>query len=322
MKLSHFLLGAAALFASAAACAQGTYPNKSIRLVIPSTPGGGTDFIGRTLAQKLAESTGWTVVAENRPGAAGTLGLSEVAHAAPDGYELVIGQTASMSLAPWLMKLNFDPVKDLTPVASAVDSPQVLLVSGESPYKTWADFVKAAKASAAKPLAFGTSGIGSVAQIIGVKLQETSGFTLQHVPYKGSAPAIADLLGGHVDLAGTSLTSGFGMMKSNRARALVVTSAQRAAAFPDVPTMKELGYAEASKSEWLGVLGPKGLPAAIADRLHTEINKVLAKPEVRTAIQAQGQDPRILTRAEFATMVRTDNETSRDIIKKAGIKLE
>lgn len=321
MKITQLLFSAAALLASTAAFAQSSYPAKPVRIIIPSTPGGGTDFIGRTLAQKLSESTGWTVVPENRPGAAGTLGLSEVAHAAPDGYDLVIGQTASMSLAPWLMKLNFDPVKDLTPVASAVDSPQVLLVADNSPYKTWAEFVKAAKGNP-KPFAFGTSGIGSVAQIIAVKLQETSGFTLQHIPYKGSTPAIADLLGGHVDLAGTSLTSGFAMMQSGRARALVVTSAQRPAAFPNVPTMTELGFGDASKTEWLGVLGPKGLPAAIADRVHDEINKVLAKPDVKAAIQAQGQEPRIQSRAEFANMVRSDNESSRDIIRKAGIKME
>lgn len=322
MKTISRLLAALFCTVAATAHAQDAFPNKAIRIVIPSTPGGGTDFIGRTLATKLAESTGWTVVPENRPGAAGTLGLNEVSHARPDGYELVIGQTASYSLAPWLMKLSFDPVKDLTPVAYAVDSPQVLLVSENSPYKTWADFVKAAKASPGKPFAFGTSGTGSVAQVVGEKIQEVSGFKLQHIPYKGSTPAIADLMGGHVDLAGTSVTSALGQLQGGKVRALVATSSKRPTVFPTIPTLAELGYANAAMVEWLGVFGPKDLPAAIADKLNAEINKVLQKPDVRSSIQGQGQEPRPETRAAFANMVRADSASAREIIRKAGIKGE
>jgi tripartite-type tricarboxylate transporter receptor subunit TctC len=220
------------------------------------------------------------------------------------------------------MKLNFDPVNDLTPIASAVDSPQVLLVAENSPYKTWADFMKAAKDAPSKPMSFATSGTGSVAQIVGEKIQEASGFKLQHIPYKGSTPAIADLLGGHVDLAGTSVTSALGMLQGGRVRALVATSAKRPTVFPTIPTLAEAGFGNAAMVEWLGVFGPKDLPAPIADRLHAEINKVLQKPDVRAAIQAQGQEPRVETRAAFAAMVRADNQGARDIIKKAGIKGE
>lgn len=302
--------------------AQDSWPAKAVRIIIPSTPGGGTDFIARTLAQKLTEGAGWTIVPENRPGAAGTLGLAETARARPDGYELVIGQTANVSLAPWLMKLNFDPVKDLLPVAMAVEAPMVLLVNENSPYKTWADFLKAAKADPARPMSFATSGTGSTAQVAGEMLQEASGFKLQHVPYKGSTPAIADLMGGHVDLAGTSVASALPMLQGGKVRALAVTSGKRSSALPNVPALSELGYPKLAVVEWYGVFAPAGTPAAVADRLNAEVNKVLQREDVRKAILAQGQEPKPDSRAAFATMVRADNAMSKDIIAKAGIKLE
>ncbi|WPB56386.1 tripartite tricarboxylate transporter substrate binding protein [Xylophilus sp. GOD-11R] len=300
------------------------YPTKTIRLIIPSTPGGGTDFIARTLSVKLAESAGagWTLVPENRPGAAGTLGLAETARAKPDGYDLVIGQTANVSLAPWLMKLSFDPAKDLTPVALAVEAPMVLAVAENSPYKTWADLLAFAKANPSKPLNFGTSGTGSVAQVAAEQIQDKSGFKLQHVPYKGSAPALADLMGGHLDLAGTSLASALPLLQSGKIRALAVTSAKRATALPNAPALSELGYPGFNMVEWYGVFGPANLPPAIADRLNAEVNKVLQRPEVRTVILGQGQEPRPESRAAFAAMVKSDNQTSQAIIAKAGIKLE
>ena len=301
--------------------AQEWQPTKPIRMVIPSTPGGGTDFIGRILSSKLSELPGWRVVPENRPGAAGTLGLSDAARAKPDGYELVIGQTANVALAPWLMSLSFDPIKDLTPIASAVEAPMVLLVNESSPHKTWANFVNAAKASG-KPVSFGTSGTGSVAHVAGILLQDAAGIKLQHVPYKGSSPAIADLMGGHVELAGTSVASALSLVQSGKVRALAVTSQKRSQAMPAVPTLAELGYANFHMVEWYGVFAPPNLPPAIAERLNAEINKVLQKAEVRNALVAQGQDPRVESRSAFAAMVKGDNLKSREIVAHAGIKLD
>lgn len=320
MKTITKLAGAFAIAAIAisSVAQEAAWPSKPIRLLIPSTPGGGTDFIGRTLAHKLGES-GWTVVPENRPGAAGTLGLSETARAKADGYEIVVGQTANVALAPWLMKLTFDPAKDLTPIALAVEAPMVLLVNDGSPYKTWADFLKAAKA---KPMSFATSGTGSVAHVAGEVVQDASGFKMQHVPYKGSAPAIADLMGGHVDLAGTSVASALPLLQGGKLRALAVTSAKRSAALPDVPALSELGYPKFNMVEWYGVFAPAAIPAATADKLNAEINKVLQRADVKAAILAQGQEPKSMSRASFAAMVKTDNQTSRDVIAKAGIKLE
>ncbi len=299
------------------------YPSgRPIRMIIPSAPGGGTDFIGRTLSQKIADATGWSIVADNRAGASGTLGLAELARARPDGHDLAIGQAANVSLAPWLMKLNFDPVKDLMPIALAVEAPMVLTVPADSPFKTWDDFVKAAKAQPSNPPSFATSGNGSVAQIAGEKLQEASNFKMQHLAYKGSAPALADLAGGHVHLAGTSVTSALSLLQSGKVRALVVTSEKRSAALPDVPALAELGHPKFHYVEWYGVFAPAGTPAAIADRLHAEVNKALQRSEVRSAIQAQGQEPRTESRETFAAMVAEDSRAAKAIIEKAGIKLE
>jgi tripartite-type tricarboxylate transporter receptor subunit TctC len=313
-------VGLVVSFAAAVVGAQDAWPSKPIRMVIPSTPGGGTDYIGRTLSTKIGEATGWSVVPDNRPGAAGTLGLSELARARPEGYELAIGQTANVALAPWLMKLTFDPAKDLTPIALAVEAPMVLLVNVSSPNRTWADFVKAAKGD--KPLSFATSGTGSVAHVAGEVLQEAAGFKLQHVAYKGSTPAITDLMGGHVDLAGTSVASALTLVKAGKVRALAVTSAKRSQAMPDVPTLAELGYPSFHMVEWYGVFAPANLPPAVADRLNAEVNKVLQRPDVRNAIIAQGQEPRAESRAAFAAMVRTENLNAKDVIARAGIKLE
>ena len=298
------------------------YPGQSIRMIIPSTPGGGTDFIARTLSIKLGEATGWNLVPENRAGAAGTLGLTEVARAKPDGLELVVGQTANVSLAPWLMKLGFDPVKDLVPIAIVVEAPMVLSVAADSPFRTWQDFVKAAKARPGQPPNYGTSGIGSVAQVACEVVQERSGFRMQHVPYKGSTPAIADLMGGHLDLTGTSVASALPLLKSGRIRALAVTSARRSAALPDVPTLAEAGYPNFDMVEWYGVFGPAGMSPAVVDLLNREINKVVQRPDVRSAILAQGQEPRSETQPVFASMVKSDSQVSQGVIAKAGIKLE
>jgi tripartite-type tricarboxylate transporter receptor subunit TctC len=306
---------------SPGAAAQEWQPTKPIRMVIPSTPGGGTDFIGRILSAKLSEVPGWRVVPENRPGAAGTLGLAEVARAQPDGYELVIGQTANVALAPWLMKLSFDPVKDLTPIAFAVEAPMVLLVNTSSASKTWPELANSAKTSG-KPITFATSGTGSVAHVAGVLLQDAAGIRLQHVPYKGSTPAIADLMGGHVELAGTSVASAISLVQSGKVRALAVTSQKRSQVMPNVPALAELGYPNFHQVEWYGVFAPPNLPPAIAERLNKEINKVLQQPEVRNAIVAQGQEPRAETRAAFAAMVRNDNLKAKEVVSHAGIKLE
>jgi len=297
------------------------YPARPIRMIIPSTPGGGTDFTGRQIATKLAELNGWNVVPDNRPGAGTALGLAEAARAKPDGYELVIAQSDNVSLIPLLLKVAYDPIKDLTPIALCAVTPLVILVKENSPYKTLPDLLKAAKAQPGK-LTYGTSGTGGGVHIAMELLQLTAGVKMQHVPYTGSTPALADLLGGHLDFAGSSISSAAGMIHSGKVRALAVTSAKRNASLPDVPAVAEFGYKDFNAISFYGVMGPAGIPAPIVARLNADINKVLQRPEVKSAFQAQGFDAGGGTPEEFAALIRADIQKSREIITTAGIKVE
>ena len=319
MNRRDFTLLAAGL-ASIPAWAQ-AWPAKPIRMIIPSTPGGGTDFTGRQIATKLAELNGWSVVPDNRPGAGTALGLAEAARAKPDGYELVIAQSDNVSLIPLLLKVAYDPIKDLTPIALCAVTPLVILVNDNSPYKTLPDLIKAAKAQPGR-LTYGTSGTGGGVHIAMELLQLTAGVKMQHVPYKGSTPALADLMGGHLDFAGSSISSAAGMIHSGKVRALAVTSAKRNASLPNVPAVAEFGYKDFNAISFYGVMGPAGIPAPIVARLNADINKILLRPEVKAAFQAQGFDAGGGTPEEFAALIRADIQKSREIITTAGIKVE
>lgn len=313
-----------ALLALAAACglaqAQG-YPTKSIRVIIPSTPGGGTDFIGRLVSTKLAEVNGWTVVPDNKPGAGTALGLAEAARSNNAGYDLVVAQTDNVSLIPLLLKVAYDPVKDLTPVALVATTPMVLIVPENSPYKTLADVIKAAKAEPGK-ISYGTSGTGGSVHIALELLQSAAGIKMQHVPYKGSSPALADLLGGHLQFAGSSISSAASLLHAGKIRALAVTSPKRNPALPDVPTVAEFGYKDFSVVSYYGIMAPAGLPQPVLVRLNTDLNKILQRPDVRTALLGQGLEPSPVSAEEFGALIKADIQKSRAIIANANIKVE
>lgn len=297
------------------------WPTRPIRLIIPSTPGGGTDFTGRLLSTRLSELNGWSVVPDNRSGAGTALGLAEAARAKPDGYELVIAQSDNVSLIPLLMKVAYDPVRDLTPIALTAVTPLVVIVNDSSPFRTLADLIRAAKAEPDK-LTYGTSGTGGGVHIAMELLQLTAGCKMQHVPYKGSAPALADLLGGHLSFAGSSISSAATMIHSGKIRALAVTSTRRNASLPDVPTVAESGYKDFSAVSFYGVMGPAGIPAPLVARLNADINRILARPDVRTAFQAQGFDASPGSPEEFAALIRGDIQKSREIVAAARIRIE
>ena len=313
------LLLAAAILAPGAAQAQ-AYPDKPIRLIIPFTPGGGTDNLSRLVGNKLAEKNKWTIVMENKAGASGTIGIAEAAKAAPNGYEIVMGQADNLAVAPLLNKaVTYDPLKDLQPVAHVADVPIILLTSSAKPYKTLADLIKAAKAAPGS-ITFASAGAGTVSHLVGELFASTAKIDIRHVPYKGSAPALADLLGGHVDLMTSSVSSAVAQIKAGKARGLAVSTGKRSSVLPDVPTVAESGYPGFDVATWYGLYAPSGVPQPIITTLNTEVNKIL--PDLREAINGQGGELRIISPQAFGELLKSDVEKWRGVIKAANITLE
>jgi tripartite-type tricarboxylate transporter receptor subunit TctC len=313
-----------ALTASFTAAAQGPadYPNKPIRMVIPFPPGGGTDILARVVANKLTEVTKWTVVPENKAGAGGTIGISDAVKAAPTGYDMVMGQKDNLVLGPYLYKnLPWDPVRDLMPVAHVAYTPVVIATSVNSPYKTVADVLAAAKANPGK-ITYGSPGNGTSIHIAGVLLEKAASVQLTHVPYKGSNPALMDALAGNVDLLVSSVPSAIGQIKAGKLRALAVTSAKRSTSLPDVPTLAETGIKGFDVSTWYGLFMPAGTPAAIVAKVNAEVNHLLGMPEIRDAILAQGAEPQAMSVANFDRMFKADFRASKQIVEDSGAKIQ
>ena len=313
---------AAGAAAPAFAQAAKEYPSKPIRLVIPFPPGGGTDILSRVVANKLTEATKWTIVPENKAGAGGTIGISEAAKAPANGYDMVMGQKDNLVLGPYLYKnLPWNPVKDLTPVAHVAYTPVIIATSVNSPYKTIADVIAAAKATPSK-ITYGSPGNGTSIHIAGHLFEKAAGIDLTHVPYKGSNPALMDAIAGNVDLLVSSVPSAIGQIKAGKLRPLAVTSAKRASALPDVPTMQEQGMKGFDVSTWYGLFMPAGTPADITTKMNAEVNKLLAQPAVQEAILAQGAEPKAMSIAEFDKMFRADFANSKAVVEASGATLQ
>jgi tripartite-type tricarboxylate transporter receptor subunit TctC len=328
----RYLLGAAALGCAlataplhaqtAAPAAASAYPNKPVRMIVPFPPGGGTDILARLVSSKLTEANKWTVVADNKPGAGGTIGITEAVKAAPTGYDLVMGQKDNLVIGPWLYKnLPWDPTKDLTAVAHVAYTPVVIATSVNSKYKTLADVVSAAKASPSA-ITYGSPGNGTSIHLAGHLFEQAAGIKLSHIPYKGSNPALMDALAGNVELLVSSLPSAMGQIKAGKLRPLAVTSAKRSSSLPDVPTVAESGFKGFDVSTWYGVLAPAGTPAAVVTTLNAEVNKLLATPEMKAAINAQGAEPLALTPEQFATLLKTEYQQWKGIVEASGAKIE
>lgn len=304
------------------AAAQKTYPDQPIRIIVPFTPGGGTDFLSRTVAAKLAETTKWNVVAENRAGAGGTVGVSAAARGRPDGYELVMGQTDNLAVAPSLYtKLTYDPIKDFTPIGIVGEAPLVVVAGKNSPYKTLDDLIQAAKKEPGT-INYGSPGAGTSTHLAAELVQQKAGFKLVHVPYKGSGPAMTDLLGGQVPVIFTSIPSSAPQIKNGSVIPLAVTSPKRSPALPDVPTVAELGYPDVDVRVWYGLLAPAGTPEPIINTLNTELNKILALEDVQKALAAQGATAMPTTPEEFAATIKADVAKWKPVIEAANLKLD
>lgn len=320
--LSALAFGLSASAQNAAHAPAASYPGKSIRLIVPFPPGGGTDILARLVATKLAEQAKWTIVPDNKPGAGGTIGITEAVKAAPTGHDLVMGQKDNLVIGPWLYKnLPWDPTKDLTAVAHVAYTPVLIATSATSKYKTLADVVEAARAAPGK-VSYGSPGNGTSIHLAAHLFEKAAGIDLIHVPYKGSSPAMMDALAGNIDLLVSSVPSAMSQIKAGKLRPLAVTSAKRSSSLPDVPSVAESGYKNFDVSTWYGVLAPAGTPAAVVATLNAEINKLLATPEMKAAIQAQGAEPEALSPAQFQQKLRTEHAQWKAIVEASGAKLD
>jgi tripartite-type tricarboxylate transporter receptor subunit TctC len=307
---------------TATAFSQAAYPSKPIRLVVPFPPGGGTDLIARTVAQRLTDTLKWTIVIDNRPGAGGNIGVDAVAKAAPDGYTLVIGQTSNLAVNPTLYpKLPYDPVKDFAPVVTISSSPIVIAVATQSPFKTFADVVAAAKKKP-KTITLGYSGNGTVAHLSSELAQKTAGIELQHIPYKGASQAMTDVMSGQVDLYMSSVPTLLGHVRDQKLRALAVTSIKRSGELPDTPTLAESGYKDFDAVTWFGILAPAGTPADIVRTLNTEFNKALRDPAVAAKLRSDGGDVIGGTPEQFANLIKTEIPRWGRVVKESGATID
>jgi len=316
-------LATLALSPSLAHAQPAAYPNKPIRLIVPFPPGGGTDILSRIIGTRLTEANKWTVVVDNKPGAGGTIGITEAVRMPATGYEMVMGQKDNLAVAPWLYKgLSYDPSKDLTAVALVAESPLVIVTAANSPFKNMADVIAAAKA-APDTITYGSPGNGTTIHLAGEMFKMAAGIKITHVPYKGSNPAVIDTMSGQVAMMVSSIPSAISQIKAGKLRALAVTSAKRSSSLPDVPTIAEsTALKDFDVSSWYGVFMPANAPKDVVATMNAAINKQLALPEVKEAINAQGAEPRPLTPAAFAALVKADHAKWQGIVAASGVKVE
>jgi tripartite-type tricarboxylate transporter receptor subunit TctC len=318
------LLGASAglLAAPAVANAQAAWPARGpVRLVAQFPPGGLVDTVTRLVAPVLSASIGQNVVVENRAGAGGVIGTDHVAKSAPDGYTFLMTHASVMVYsAATLPTLPFDPINDFTHLGLLVEASSVLLVRGDSPIRTFQDFLARART---QPTRYGSSGIGSAPHMLGAMLTGAANLTqLDHAPYAGSAPAMRDLLGGHIESLIDPITTNVAAMQNGTLRALAISTPQRLAAFPDVPTFVELGFPSLVQTQWVGMSGPRGLPQPIADRMMQEIPKLVAAPAVlqrATELQTLPRNP-VPVGADFVRIMQTELAQAREVARRYNIQ--
>ena len=321
MKPSR-LLGAALLAGAAllpaAAVRAADYPAKPITLIVPFPAGSGTDAVGRIFGNELSSILGQQVIVENKPGANATIAANLVARARPDGYTIFVTTNTSHSAAPWLMKnVPYDPVKDFTPIARGGNLPFILVANPKRPWKTVADLVADARQRPGRITYASGNSTGIVA---GATLARRANIDILHVPYKGTPQGLTDVVGGQVDFMFTDLASGLPFVQSGQLRALAVSTAQRSAIVPDLPSMAESGVPDFDLNSWHGYFGPAGLPPEVVARLNAAINQVVARPETRQRLAALGFDAFSGTPQDFARFVGEQRDLWGKLIRDAGIE--
>jgi tripartite-type tricarboxylate transporter receptor subunit TctC len=314
------LFMAAALAASGAALAQG-FPLKTLTMVVGFAPGGGTDTVARVVAKFLGDNVGQQVIVDNRAGAGGNIATDHVVKAVPDGHTMLLGNVGALTVNPHLLKLQYDPMRDLAPVTMAVVFPNLIVVHPSVPANTLAEFVKLARD---KPgtITYGSSGIGGAGHLAGELLKMMAKIDLVHVPYKGGGPAMQGLLGGEIAAYFATPVAAGAHVKAGKARALATTGAQRDPLMPEVPTVAESGYPGYEATNWYAYLVPAATPREVVAKLNSELVKVLRQPEVRDLLNKQGVEPQPGTPDELRRYMENEYRTWGRVVKDAGIKAQ
>ena len=316
LKRRHLLATAAWPWAARA----DTMFTRTVRLVVPFTPCGSSDILARAIAPRLQAAIGQTVVVDNRPGAGGSIACAEVAKAEPDGHTLLMGHLGTLAVNPSLYpRLGYDPVKSFAPVALVARVPNVLVVNASLPVRSFAEFVARAKAQPGR-MTFSSGGNGSAAHIAFEALKLAAGIFMLHIPYRGTAPSVGDLLAGQVDATFTGITVLLPHIRSGRLRALAVSSTQRLPVLPDVPTVAESGHAGFEADQWYGVVVPAGTPADRVARLNAEINRALQSPETAQPLAAEGAVPLPGTPAAFGALIAREIPRWAAVVRAGNVK--
>jgi tripartite-type tricarboxylate transporter receptor subunit TctC len=298
-----------------------TFPTRPVRLIVPQTPGGASDALARIMAQKLTEKWGQTVVVDNRAGAGGNIGMDVVAKAAPDGYTLLMSYVGSHAINPSIYKkLPFDPEKDFAPVANLADVPFVAVANPKLPIGNIKEL--AAYVASGKQVAFGSAGNGSVNHLLGEMFNSAANVKMTHVPYKGAAPALTDLLSGQIQVVFTSLPSVGQHIKGGTLKGLAVTGSKRAPAFKDIPTFVELGYPALGISPWFGIFATGGTPPAVVRQINADINKILQEQDTIDKFAAQGAEVHATTPDELQAMLHNDIQKWAVVVKQSGATVD
>ncbi|TMG75974.1 MAG: tripartite tricarboxylate transporter substrate binding protein [Betaproteobacteria bacterium] len=315
------MLAGAALVASAAAAED--WPARPLHLVVPYAAGGPVDLSARLIAASLQQALAQPVVVENKPGAGGNIGADFVAKSAPDGYTVVMGAIATHAINPALYpKFPYDPVRDFRHIALLVQVPNVLVVSNDLPARSVADLIRLAKAQPGR-LDFASGSTGSTGHLAGELFKQLTGTYMVHIPYKGSAPAVADLIAGRVQLMFDNLASALPQIQAGKARALAVTTAHRSSFVPELPTLEEAGVRPFDLTTWWGLMAPAGTPQPIVDRLAAEAAKALQSPELRERWRAMGSEPpTIKTPAEFTAFVERERKLYAALVRRSGATVD
>lgn len=315
------LLQAAPALLAAPAFAQAPYPNKPIRYIVPVAPGGGSDFVGRTVTERWAQALKQSIVVDNQSGGGGTVACQATARAAPDGYTLMQGYVATHGTSPATRKLPYDAIKDFTPVGMIGGTPNVLVVNASLPVQDLKGFVAYLKSNPGR-LSYGSAGPGSLTHLTMELFKQQVNSFIVHIPYRGIAPAFTDLIGNQTQAMFPGLAAAVPHIRSGRAKPLAVTGLQRHPLFKDLPTLDEAGFKGFDAQQWYGVVGPAGMPAAVVKQLNDTLATVLAAPELREKLSIEAVEPNPMSAEQFGAFMRADIERWTQIAKARNIQLD